>query len=104
MKRLEGRVALVTGAASGIGLATAERLAREGAVAIVTDVQDEAGEEAAGAIGGEGGQAAFLHLDVTDEQGWNTVVERVLADPGLYAGFSVKRTTGFEPATLSLGS
>ena len=82
MKRLEGRVALVTGAASGIGLATAERLAREGAVAIVTDVQDEAGEEAAGAIGGEGGQAAFLHLDVTDEQGWNTVVERVLADHG----------------------
>ena len=45
MNRLEGRVALVTGAASGIGRVTAERLAGEGAVAVVSDVQDEAGEE-----------------------------------------------------------
>jgi NAD(P)-dependent dehydrogenase (short-subunit alcohol dehydrogenase family) len=82
MKRLEGRVAVVTGAASGIGRVTAERLAAEGATAVVTDVEDEAGEETAGAIRSGGGQAVYLHLDVTDEDGWQTVVERVLADHG----------------------
>ena len=82
MNRLEGRVALVTGAASGIGRVTAERLAGEGAVAVVSDVQDEAGEETAGSIRGNGGQAGYMHLDVTDEDGWTGVVERVLAEHG----------------------
>jgi len=82
MNRLEGRVALVTGAASGIGRMTAERLAGEGAVAVVSDVQDEAGEETAGSIRGNGGQAGYMHLDVTDEDGWTGVVERVLAEHG----------------------
>ena len=44
MKRLQGRVAVVTGGASGIGKATAHRLADEGAKVVVTDIQDEAGE------------------------------------------------------------
>jgi NAD(P)-dependent dehydrogenase (short-subunit alcohol dehydrogenase family) len=80
MRRLEGKVALVTGAASGIGRVTAERLAEEGAVVVVTDVQDEAGEQAAAAIRAGGGDALFLHLDVTDEAGWQAVVERVLSE------------------------
>lgn len=49
MERLEGRVALVTGAASGIGKAAAERLAREGAAVLVTDFNDDAGS-AVGAV------------------------------------------------------
>ena len=82
MKRLEGRVALVTGAASGIGRATALRLASEGAIAVISDVQDEAGEETAAAIRGEPSDALYVHLDVTDEEGWRTAVEHVLAERG----------------------
>jgi len=76
MRRLEGRVALVTGSASGIGRATAERRAAEGAAIAITDVQDEAGEQTAAAIRDAGREAFYVHLDVTD------AVERVLAERG----------------------
>ena len=80
MRRLEGRVSLITGAASGIGRATAVRLASEGAIVVVTDVQDEAGEETVSALDAGDGDALYVHLDVTDEAGWQTAVERVLAE------------------------
>ena len=82
MKRLEERVALITGAASGIGRVTAARLASEGAVAVVTDVQDALGEEAAAEISSDGGKASFVHHDVTSETEWHAAVERVLAEHG----------------------
>jgi len=74
MERLAGRVALITGAASGIGYATAQRLAAEGAAVMVTDVNDAGGQAVAGELGTAGGRAAYLHLDVVSEQDWQQAV------------------------------
>ena len=71
--RVEGKVALVTGGASGIGRACAERLAAEGAKVVVTDVQDDKGEEVARALG----DSLYLRHDVTDEDAWIKVVAAV---------------------------
>lgn len=71
MGRLDGRVAIVTGAARGQGEAEARRFVEEGAKVIVADVLDDAGREVADSIGDA---ARFEHLDVTDEDGWRGVV------------------------------
>lgn len=63
MERLHGRVAVITGGGSGIGLATAKRMAAEGATVVVVDLNDEAGEAAAGAVGGR-----YIHADVTSPE------------------------------------
>ena len=75
--RVEGKVAPVTGGASGIGRGCAEKLAAEGAVAIVTDLQDAKGAETVAAIEAAGGKAEYLHHDVTDEAAWESVVGEV---------------------------
>lgn len=74
MKRLDGRVAVVTGAASGIGRATAEVLAGEGAIVLATDIDVAGGEETHGRIIAAGGHARFLAHDVADEDRWAEVV------------------------------
>jgi NAD(P)-dependent dehydrogenase (short-subunit alcohol dehydrogenase family) len=73
----DGRVALVTGAANGIGAATARRLAAAGATVIVADVDEAAGEAVTGAIAEAGGTAEFAELDVTDRAAFEALVERV---------------------------
>ena len=65
--RMKGKVALITGAASGIGLAIARAFAREGAYVMLTDLDLERTEEAAAQIAGEGAQAGARVMDVTDD-------------------------------------
>src|SRR5262249_22280191 len=79
MGQLEGRIGIVTGAASGIGAACARVLAREGARLILTDLDDAAGQQLAGQIGG-----VFLHHDVTDESGWPAVIAAAETLGGLH--------------------
>jgi NAD(P)-dependent dehydrogenase (short-subunit alcohol dehydrogenase family) len=74
MDRVKGKVALVTGAASGIGRASALLLAKEGAAVIATDVQDDAGRDCVAKIKKEGGDAIFLHHDVANEDAWISVI------------------------------
>jgi NAD(P)-dependent dehydrogenase (short-subunit alcohol dehydrogenase family) len=99
VERLHDRVALVTGAASGIGRAIAVRLAEEGAVVAVTDIEKEAGEEVAASIRDKGGQAIFRRLDVTDEQDWIDGVEWVVAEFGSL-GVLVNNAGGGDLATI----
>src|SRR4051812_41038518 len=71
---LNGRRALVTGGARGLGQATAEALARAGAAVMIGDVLDELGTETARLIAKDGARAGFTHLDVTDEASWEAAV------------------------------
>lgn len=74
MRRFDGRVAIVTGAANGIGRATAERLASEGAAVVVADV-DTSGAEVAAAIDRRGGRAAFVAADVTRDDDLRRMID-----------------------------
>jgi NAD(P)-dependent dehydrogenase (short-subunit alcohol dehydrogenase family) len=76
--RVDGKVALVTGGASGLGAESGRRLAREGATVVLTDLVAEAGQAVADEIAAAGGTALFLTHNVTDEARWIEVVAAVL--------------------------
>ena len=78
MHELTGKVAIVTGASTGIGRATAWALAAEGAAVVVADVDQERGEQVAREIEDKGGRAFFVGCDVTDDASVAAMVERTV--------------------------
>jgi len=100
MSRVRDTVAIVTGAALGLGEASARMLAREGAKVVVTDIKDEEGERVAQAIAEAGGEAMYLHHDVAVESAWEQVVQTALDRFGRLdvvvsnAGFADRRPIG----------
>jgi NAD(P)-dependent dehydrogenase (short-subunit alcohol dehydrogenase family) len=78
-ERVAGKVAIVTGGASGIGRSCALRLAEEGAEVVITDIQDGPGKDVVAEIEAAGGAAEFLHHDVTSEDEWIETVAAVMA-------------------------
>jgi 3alpha(or 20beta)-hydroxysteroid dehydrogenase len=79
MGRLEGKVAIITGGARGMGAATSRLFAQEGARVAITDVLEDAGAKLAGELGDT---SRFYKHDVTSEADWARIVERVEADIG----------------------
>ena len=77
--RIEGKVALISGAASGIGRATAERFAKEGAKLALTDIEPEKGAELAASLVGQGYDAFYMNLDVVSPEEWKAVTDAIVA-------------------------
>lgn len=86
MGRLDGKVALITGGSSGMGMVASHLFAAEGAEVVLTDVSDEAGERVADSIRAEGGEATYVHADVADEGDARAMVEAAVAT---YGGLTV---------------
>jgi NAD(P)-dependent dehydrogenase (short-subunit alcohol dehydrogenase family) len=80
--RLEGKVALISGSANGMGETEARLFAREGAKVVVADVLEEPGQQVAASIVEAGGEAQFIRLDVTNEDDWKEVVTTAVARYG----------------------
>ena len=76
--RLEGKVALITGGARGMGASEAQLFIDEGARVVISDVLDSVGQETAKRLSPDGSKCVFLHHDVTSEDDWNAVVASVL--------------------------
>ena len=79
MARLEGKVAIVSGAASGMGAEEARLFAQEGAKVVLTDVTEDDGRKVEAQIHETRGEAAFINADVTQEGDWARVIEETLS-------------------------
>jgi NADPH:quinone reductase-like Zn-dependent oxidoreductase len=82
MGRLDGKVALITGGASGMGMVASRLFAAEGANVVLTDVADDPGEAVAAEIESSGGQAAYVHADVSDEADAEAMVKAAVDASG----------------------
>lgn len=82
MDRVKGKVAIITGAASGLGEGAALLLAKEGAKVIVADIDEIKGNKVAEKIKREGGKAIFIKHDVTSEKDWENLIEKTLFEFG----------------------
>ena len=102
--RLRGKIAIITGAASGIGAAHAKLFANEGAKVVATDIDTLRGEEVVRRICDDGGDAIFLQHDVTSEGSWQSVVDATVQ---IYGGITtlvnnagINQMNGVEEETL----
>ncbi len=80
--RLEGKVAIISGGARGMGAAEARLFAQEGAMVIIGDVLEEEGRQVEAEISESGGQCLFLRLDVTNESDWSDAVAAAVSHYG----------------------
>jgi 3alpha(or 20beta)-hydroxysteroid dehydrogenase len=85
--RLEGKVAIISGAASGMGAAMARRFAKEGARVVIADVLEEDGRRVAAEITRTNGTAEFMRLDVTNEGDWKEVIDETRQRGIRHAGY-----------------
>src|SRR5271165_2368746 len=100
MNRLDGKVALISGAARGIGGETARLMVEAGATVAIGDVLGERGRETAGALGDA---ALYVHLDVTREDDWNAAGAAAVGRFGLRNRILWKREHGRRRPSRSQG-
>lgn len=103
MGRLDGKVALISGGARGMGAAEARLFVREGAKVVIGDVLDEPGAQVEAEINENGGEATYLHLDVTNSGDWQNAVETaqskyghldiLVNNAGIVRRFTIEETT-----------
>ena len=104
--RLEGKVAMITGGAHGMGAEECRLFAREGAKVVVADIREEDGRRVEAQIAEAGGEAMFVPLNVSDEAAWEAaaaqIVDRfgrldiLVNNAGIYRAHNVLETTSTE--------
>ena len=101
--RLEGRVALITGGARGMGAAEAKLFSKEGAKVVIADILEDEGRQTEAEINETGGDAIFIKLDVTQQSDWDAAIQRtieqfgkldvVVNNAGIASGYTIEDTT-----------